>query len=211
MKKTSRPTNASRKRSRGRSRARPAAADALTELAVVLRTLRLRWYVFGAQAVAVHGFPRATADLDVTVDLADLGADRLVRALERAGFAARFSDAAFVRATRVIPIVHTKTAIPIDIVLAGPGLEQVFLDAAETHRIGRHAIPVISREHLIVTKLLAARAKDFEDVRELIAIGGGEIDFAHVDELLAELESALGQSDLRPRLRDLRRASSRRR
>ena len=187
------------------------AADALTKLAVVMRTLRLRWYVFGAQAVAVHGFPRATADLDVTVDLADLGPDRLLRALASAGFVARFSDPAFVRATRVIPIVHVETGIPIDVVVAGPGLEQVFLDAAEPHRIGRHAIPVISREHLIVTKLLAARAKDIEDVRELIAIAADEIDFAHVDALLAELEGALGQSDLRARLRDLRRARRARR
>jgi len=173
--------------------------------------LKLRWYVFGAQAVAVHGFPRATADLDVTVDLADLGPEQFVRALESAGFTARFSDAAFVRATRVIPIVHTATGIPIDVVLAGPGLEQLFLDAAERHRIGRRTIPVISREHLIVTKLLAARAKDLEDVRELVAIAGGELDFAHIETLLEELESALGQSDLRVRLRELRRASRRRR
>jgi hypothetical protein len=141
-----------------------------------MRALHLRWYVFGAQAVAVHGFPRATADLDVTVDLADVAPERLVRRLESAGFASRFSDAELVRATRVMPIVHEKTGLPIDVVLAGPGLEQVFLDAAETHRIGRCTIPVISREHLIVTKLLAGRPKDLEDVRELIAIAGADLD-----------------------------------
>jgi hypothetical protein len=75
-----------------------------------------------------------------------------------------------------MPIVHEKTGLPIDVVLAGPGLEQVFLDAAETHRIGRCTIPVISREHLIVTKLLAGRPKDLEDVRELIAIAGADLD-----------------------------------
>jgi hypothetical protein len=175
-----------------------------------MQALHLRWYVFGAQAVAVHGFPRATADLDVTVDLADVAPQRLVRVLEGAGFASRFSDADFVRATRVMPIVHKMTGLPIDVVLAGPGLEQVFLEAAETHRIGRHRIPVISREHLVVTKLLAGRPKDIEDVRELIAIAGDNLDFAHVEALLAELERALGQSDLRPRLRDLRRARRRR-
>lgn len=205
LKKTSKRTSASRRHSRRRNPARPAAAEALTRLAAVLRALGLRWYVFGAQAVAVHGFPRATADLDVTVDLADVAPERLVRTLERAGFASRFSDADFVRATRVMPIVHKKTGLPIDVVLAGPGLEQVFLDAAATYRIGRCTIPVISREHLIVTKLLAGRPKDLEDVRELIAIAGADLDFAHVEALLAELERALGQSDLRPRLRDLRR------
>jgi hypothetical protein len=57
----------------------------------------------------------------------------------------------------------------------------------------------------IVTKLLAARPKDLEDVRELVASRGASLDHARIGELLALLEQALGQSDLVPlyqRLRD---------
>ena len=61
---------------------------------------------------------------------------------------------------------------------------------------------MLSIENLIVTKLLAARPKDLEDIRELIAIR--EVDHAKVEALLAVLEDALDQSDLRPLYRSLR-------
>lgn len=41
----------------------------LADLGKALAALRLRWYLFGAQAVIVHGAGRLTADVDVTLDL----------------------------------------------------------------------------------------------------------------------------------------------
>jgi hypothetical protein len=42
-------------------------AEVLGDLSKALRDLRIAWYVFGAQALVLRGFPRATAGLDVTV------------------------------------------------------------------------------------------------------------------------------------------------
>jgi hypothetical protein len=199
VKKTSKRTGASRKRSSGpgtRAAARPPYEGALLAFAALATRLRIRWYVFGAQAVNLHGFPRATADLDLTVDLGDRSVATFVAALSTAGFTARFRDTAFITSTRVIPVVHDASGMPIDLVLAGPGLEQLFLDEAETRRIGRRSIRVLSLENLIVTKLLAGRPKDLEDVRELVARQPG-LDRARIDALLQQLEEALDQSDLR--------------
>jgi len=33
-----------------------------------LRSLGIRWYLFGAQAAIVHGAARLTADVDATID-----------------------------------------------------------------------------------------------------------------------------------------------
>ncbi len=72
-----------------------AAASTLADLASVLEDLGLRWYLFGAQAAIHYGNPRATADVDVTVEpmLAKLGellADaELVPALDAAVARAR--------------------------------------------------------------------------------------------------------------------------
>jgi len=175
----------------------------------VAERLGLRWYVFGAQAVNLHGFPRATADLDLTIDLAQIAPRALIAELDRAGFSARFADDEFIAATRVIPIVHRATKLPVDLVLAGPGLEQQFLDEVELQRIGNRRIPVLSAENLIVTKLLAARPKDLEDVRELVASRGSSLDHHRIGELLALLEQALGQSDLVPLYRRLRDEAAR--
>lgn len=214
VKKTSRPTGGSQQRSRARPRRSraaglPAPKDALVAFADLAERLRLRWYVFGAQAVNLHGFPRATADLDLTIDLGTLAPRALVAELDKAGFSARFADEEFIAATRVIPIVHRASKLPIDLVIAGPGLEQQFLDEVQLQRIGNRRIPVLSPENLIVTKLLAARPKDLEDVRELIASRGSSLDHERIGELLALLERALDQSDLVPLYRRLRDEAAR--
>lgn len=49
---------------------------------------------------------------------------------------------------------------------------------------------------LVVLKVLAARAKDLDDVSTLLRIHADHIDETRVRELLTMLEGALGQSDL---------------
>lgn len=208
MKRTSKRTAASRKRSPLRPRQRPRTPAgpeaALVAFADLAKRYRVRWCVFGAQAVNLYGFPRATADLDLTIDVPGGLTTAFLRALDAAGFAPRFADPDFVAATRVLPVVHRASALPMDLVLAGPGLEQVFLDEVHIEKIGRRSIPFLSLENLIVTKIIAGRPKDLEDVRELIARRGNALDRLRIETLLAEVEAALGQSDLIPLFRSLR-------
>lgn len=204
MKKTSKRTSASRKPSRRPSPARakpPAPERALVAFAAFADREGIRWYVFGAEAVNLYGFPRKTADLDLTIDLGARRAMEIVPPLRHAGFEPRFPDEAFIRATRVLPVVHKATKLPVDLVLAGPGLEQLFLERVRYQRVATVEVPVIAPEHLVVTKILAGRPKDLEDVRELLAIR--DIDRDEVDALLTELDEALGQSDLAARFRTL--------
>ena len=200
--KTSRRTSASRKRSLVPP---PPTVPALVAFAAFASKERLRWYVFGAQAVAFYGVQPNSADLDITIDLGERMMAALVEPLARAGFVARFADAAFAAATRVFPLVHESSGWPVDLILAGPGLEQLFLDNVRMHQVARRSIRVLAPEHLIVTKLLAQRPKDLEDIRGMLRVS--TIDHAIVDELLAQLEEALGQSDLRPLYTRLRRES----
>ncbi len=56
-------------------------AEVLDDLAKAFRDLRVAWYIFGAQALVLRGFPRATATLDVTVLLGATRMRRLVTVL----------------------------------------------------------------------------------------------------------------------------------
>jgi hypothetical protein len=190
VKKTSKRTGASRKRSPRRP-----AETALGAFAVLAKRAKLRWFVLGAQAVNLHGVPRLTADLDVTVALDERTIDDLIELLARGGFVTE-EDAAFAAVNRVLPVVHTRSKFPVDVVIAGPGLEERFLDEVEHHRLGRSTIPVIGIENLIAMKVLAGRPKDIEDVRGLLR---KPVDHERVRGLLRELEEALDQSDLLPR------------
>jgi hypothetical protein len=164
---------------------------------------RARWYLFGAQAVALYGVPRTTADVDITVVTEDFTAGHLLAPLRRAGFQATVSDPAFVARTRVLPLVHQRTGLPVDVVLAGPGLEEEFVARVRMVDVGRRPIPVIAPEDLVVVKLLAGRVKDLEDVRALLARSDLAIDRRRVGETVAVLEALLGRSDLHRELAKL--------
>jgi len=84
------------------------------------------------------------------------------------------------------------------VVFAGPGLKELFLSRVVPVRVGSVTVPVISPEDLIVTKILAGRPKDVEDVRGILLERGGQLDLGTVRATLALLEAALGQSDLQP-------------
>lgn len=180
------------------SRAASDLEAALRALASVLDRSGRDWYLFGAQAVVIYGRPRATADIDVTVDCDLDGWTGLLGSLRDAGFVARTEALeAFVTRTRVIPLAHEATGIPVDLVLAGPaGLEREFLRRAQRMTLGDLSVPVIRAEDLIVSKILAGRPKDLEDVRGIFAERGAELDVGRVRRLLEAIEEALARRNL---------------
>jgi Nucleotidyltransferase of unknown function (DUF6036) len=170
----------------------------LAAAAPVLRHHGNRWYVFGAQAVTLWGRPRLSADLDITAAIAGPH-DEFVAAMQRAGFDVRVADwRDFLDRTRVLPLLHRATEMLLDIVVAGPGLEEEFLDRAVAMDLAGMTVPVISPEDLVVTKLLAGRPKDVEDARTILDERHGQLDLARVKSLLGLLEQALSRSDLIP-------------
>jgi hypothetical protein len=170
----------------------------LAAIAPVLRRSGDRWYLFGAQAVTIWGRPRLSADVDITVAIAGPPDDFVAAALA-AGFDLRISDwRGLVDRTRVLPLLHRATEMPLDVVLAGPGLEEDFLERAVVATLAGMEVPVISPEDLIVIKLLAARPKDVEDVRGILEERHERLDLARVRSLLRLLEETLSRGDLTP-------------
>jgi hypothetical protein len=182
----------------------PAAIELLSDLSRVLARWG-PWCLFGAQAVVAHGVPRLSADVDVTVHLQPAAPDRFAREMEAAGFGLRIDDAEFVRRTRVMPFVHARTGMPLDVLLADSGLEDEFLARARPVAIGDLSVPVIDIADLMVAKILAGRPKDVEDAAALWRLHGQALDTPRIEETLRLLEEALGQSDLLPVFEGMRR------
>ena len=175
----------------------PAPAEVLRDLEPVLARWGGRWFVFGAQAVNVWGTPRLTADVDVTVFLTPREPPAFARDMSACGFELRVTDVeGFVARTSVLPFVHLPTRMPVDVVLAGSGLEGQFADRAIVVDIGGIEAPVLSPEDLLVAKVLAGRPKDLEDAAGVLRARRRSLDLALVRTLLGELDEALGQSDL---------------
>jgi hypothetical protein len=173
-------------------------ADVFRALSRAFAELGIRWYLFGAQAAILHGAVRFTEDVDVTVDLEAWTTRALVDVLERQEFEPRFTDEDFIERTRVIPLVHRPTKTPVDVVLAGPGIEELFFAGAVMEDVDGVSIPVARAEDLVVMKILAGRPKDAEDVAAILAARRDAFDRGRTVELLTMLEAALDQRDLLP-------------
>ena len=178
-----------------------AVGDTLEVLARVLDGQGLPWFVFGAQAVAVRGAPRATQDIDVTVEVERRRLRAVISALESEGLQHRYPDIADELLARgaVLPLAH-RSGMEVDLVLAGSGLERIALERATRVAIDGVKVPVAHATDLSVMKVLAGRGKDLDDLRSLLA--SGDVDVAEARDLLGQLEEALDRSDLLPRLEE---------
>jgi hypothetical protein len=175
----------------------------LRALAPILAGFGGRWYLFGAQAVLVWGRPRLTGDVDVTAFLDAGSSAAFVAAMEPAGFQLRVRNVDdFVARTSVLPFTHDPSGLALDVVLAGPGLEEEFLRSARTIAFGDTSVPVIGPEELVVTKILAGRSKDLDDVRGIVRSQGPAFDAERVRSLLRLIEGAIDQADLLPRFEE---------
>lgn len=164
--------------------------------------------MFGAQAVQVWGLPRLSADVDVTIRLRSPDLGPFLAAMLKAGFTTRVPDPErFAAEMRVLPFLHEASRIPLDAILAGPGPEEEFLARARVVAIEGVRVPVISPEDLVVTKILAGRPKDLEDVRGILREARGTFEPERVRSLLGALDAALDRSDLRPLFEDQLRAA----
>jgi hypothetical protein len=148
---------------------RPAPVELLAAFDGAMQAGGWSWYVFGAQAVVAYGRPRMTGDVDVTVELGTTPPGELVRVLLAHGFATRFDlSADFLATAHLVPMTHAATHMPVDVVIARPGLQSDFLKRCRRVDIGGHTVPLISVEDLVVTKVLAGRRKDLEDIRGVL-------------------------------------------
>ncbi len=97
-----------------------------------------------------------------------------------------------------MPLEYRASGLALDVVLAGPGLEDLFLERAVPIDVAGTVVPFISPEDLIVTKVLAGREKDIEDVRGVFSERGSALNVDQIRTTITLLEDALGQSDLMP-------------
>jgi hypothetical protein len=187
-------------------------AELLADLGAGCGDLGIRWYLFGAQAAIIHGSARLTGDVDVTVDLGSRDVHALVGSLCHHGFELRVQEVdAFAERTGVLPFLHLASGIPVDVVLAGPGIEEMFLSRAEQRTVENVCVSVARVEDVVAMKILAGRPKDLEDAAAMLAARGAEVDRRMIRSTLRLLERALDQSDLLPQLERLLRRAARRR
>ena len=121
----------------------------------------------GAYAVAVHGLPRATGDIDLWIKCSQNNADRVWSALARFGApVSNLSKQGFITPGTVVHLGVTPRRIDILTQITGVDYEEAEQDQVFINIEGLK-IPVIGLLHLIQNKNAVARPQDKADVARL--------------------------------------------
>lgn len=127
----------------------------------------VRFLIVGAYALAHHGRPRATGDLDVWVEATPANASRVIRALAAFGAPLQeVSEADFARPGIVFQIGVPPRRIDLLTELTGLTFAEAWA-SREAGRFGDLTVDFIGREAFIRNKRATGRAKDLGDIEGL--------------------------------------------
>ncbi len=139
--------------------------DELSQLISALNKNEIEYAVCGGLALTIHGFPRATFDIDILIK-----AESLEKAYEIAakyGYDIRGLDISFkeraVEIRRVSKIDDEGEVLPLDFLLVTPQVEDVW-ETRQKLIWQNKLLWIVSPEGLIKMKELAGRAKDLIDI-----------------------------------------------
>lgn len=142
-------------------------SDDFREFVEWLDKHEVRFLIVGGYAVAFHGHPRYTKDLDVWIAATQDNAERLLRALHDFGFGSlNLSVADFVEEGMIIQLGDPPNRI--DILTSVKGLEfELAWQSREMLSGSELSIPFISKGDLIQAKQSVGRLQDLADIEHL--------------------------------------------
>jgi hypothetical protein len=139
----------------------------LREFVELINALEVRYLVVGAFAVAYHGYPRYTGDIDLFIEPSIENAQKIMMAIEQFGFGdIGLSVEDFLQDNQVIQLGFAPNRIDLLTFLTGVN----FTEAWENRERGEIAglnVSIISKELLKRNKAASGRSKDLADLEYL--------------------------------------------
>lgn len=139
----------------------------LKEFIELLSELDVHFLIVGAFAVAYHGYPRYTADIDIFVETSRENAGKLLKAIHGFGFGEiGLTEEDFLSAGQVIQFGVAPNRIDLLTSISGVSFEDAW-SARVFGQIGGLRVPFISLEMLKQNKTATGRTQDLADLEHL--------------------------------------------
>ena len=133
----------------------------------LLNAHKVRYLVVGGYAVGVHGYPRATGDIDIWVPMEADVADGIVGALVDFGFdVAALSAELFQQPDQIIRLGVPPMRIELLTTIAGVEFEDCYPRGMDT-TLGGVPVRVLGLADLKINKRAAGRHQDLADLEHL--------------------------------------------
>jgi hypothetical protein len=137
------------------------------EFLKLLKEHRVAYLLIGGYAVGYYGYPRATADMDIWIEIDPENAKKMITVLQRFGFnSPDLSEELFRKKDQIIRMGLPPVRLKIITTISG-------LDFADAYRervvdsIDDVEVNLISLAHLKINKKAAGRHKDLDDLENL--------------------------------------------
>ena len=132
-----------------------------------LNDKQVRYLVIGGYAVALHGHPRYTKDLDIWVERSHENAQALIQALVQFGMGSLgLSEEDFLTPDQVVQIGYPPNRIDILVSISGVEFPECFDRRVEVLLDGVN-VHFIDLEHLKQNKKASGRLQDLADLENL--------------------------------------------
>lgn len=139
----------------------------IREFVELLLSENVEFLLVGGYALAVHGAPRFTEDIDFYVLVSDRNADRIMRVINKFGFGELdIGREDFLRPNYVIQLGKAPHRIDLLTGIDGVMWESAW-DSRITFELDGLSVPVIGKQQLIENKKASGRTQDKADVERL--------------------------------------------
>ena len=133
----------------------------------LLNANQVRYLVIGGYAVAIHGYPRYTKDIDIWIGMTPENSIAIMQALADFGFASlELTSEDFLTPHQVIQLGYPPSRIDIITTPDGVDFEACYTDRIEIELDGMQ-VPFINLENLKINKRASGRLQDLADIENL--------------------------------------------
>jgi hypothetical protein len=137
------------------------------EFLKLLKEYKVRYLLIGGYAVGYHGYPRATADMDIWVAMQSENANRVVSALKEFGFdMPQVSSELFMKDDQVIRMGVPPIRLEIFTTISGVKFEECYRERV-VDKLDGVEVNLISLKHLKINKRASGRHSDLNDLEKL--------------------------------------------
>lgn len=137
------------------------------EFLKLLNAHEVEYLLIGGYAVGYHGYPRATAHMDIWIAMNSDNADRIVTVLKEFGFnPPELSPDMFLKEWRIIRLGVPPVRIEIATTISGVNFSECYAERISDMLDGME-VNIISLKHIKINKKASGRHQDLADLENL--------------------------------------------
>ena len=162
----------------------------IKNIAKCLSEEKIPYMIIGGQAVLLYGTPRLTRDIDITLGVDTDKFSLIEKVCRKLKLKILPEDPIdFARTTKVLPAEDVKLRIRVDFIFSFTQYEAQAVKRSKRVLINGYPVKFASCEDIIIHKMLAARAIDEEDIKNILIKNKNSIDVRYIKKWLGEFSN----------------------